>query len=287
VENLYDIAIIGSGPAAISAAINGKIRNKNLIIFGQENLSDKLAVAPKIDNYLGLYKITGKDLTNKFREHSELMGIEITKERVNNIYAMGSHFILMVNDKSYNAKTIIIATGVQYGNVIKGEQEYLGKGVGYCATCDAPLYKGKVVTIIGYNKEAEEEANFVSELVSKLYYIPMYKEEPHINSSIEIIKDIPMEIIGDGIKTNGVKLKNGEIKSDGIFVMKDSIPPDQLVPGLLVEDHHIKADRLMQTNLDGCFAAGDCVGKPYQYLKAAGEGQIAALSAVSYLNSIK
>ena len=115
----------------------------------------------------------------------------------------------------------------------------------------------------------------------------MYKEETHINSSIEIIKDIPMEIVGDGMKANGVKLRNGEIKCDGIFVMKDSIPPDQLVPGLLVEDRHIKTNRLMQTNLDGCFAAGDCVGKPYQYLKAAGEGQIAALSAVSYLNSIK
>ena len=286
-EDLYDIAIIGSGPAAISAAINGKIRNKKLIVFGQENLSNKLAVAPRIDNYLGFYGITGKDLTNKFKKHSESMGIEITKERVNNIYDMGSHFVLMINDKPYNAKTVIIATGVTFGNVVKGELEYLGNGVGYCATCDAPLYKGKAVTIIGYNKEAEEDANFVSELVSKLYYIPMYKEEPHINSSIEIIKDMPMEIVGDGIKANGVKLRTGEIKCDGIFIMKDSIPPDQLVPGLLVEDRHIKTDKLMQTNLHGCFAAGDCVGKPYQYLKSAGEGQIAALSAVSYLNTVK
>ena len=244
-ENLYDIAIVGSGPAGISAAINGKIRNKKLIVFGQENLSNKLTVAPKIDNYLGFYGITGKGLSNKFKEHSESMGIEITKERVNNIYDMGSHFVLMVNDKSYNAKSIIMATGVNFGKVVKGELEYLGKGVGYCATCDAPLYKGKVVTIIGYNKEAEEDANFASELVSKVYYIPMYKEEPHINPSIEIIRDIPMEIVGDGMKALGVKLRNGEIKCDGIFVMKDSIPPDQLVPGLLVEDRHIKTNRLM------------------------------------------
>lgn len=286
-EDLYDIAIIGSGPAAISAAINAKIRNKKFIIFGQEGFSDKLAVAPKIHNYLGFPNITGKELGNRFREHSEQMGVELTKERINNVYAMGSHFALMSDGKSYNSKSVIIATGVQYGRAIKGEENYLGKGVGYCATCDAPLYKGKVVTIIGYNKEAEEDANFVSELASKVYYIPMYKEEPKINSNIEIVKDIPMEILGDGVKAIGVRLKNGEIESDGIFVMKDSIPPNQLVPGLLVEDNHIKTDRLMKTNLAGCFAAGDCVGKPYQYLKAAGEGQVAALSAVSYLDSIK
>jgi thioredoxin reductase (NADPH) len=104
------------------------------------------------------------------------MGIEITEERVNNIYAMGDYFALMVNEKMYEATTVILATGMEYTKPIKGEEQLLGKGVGYCATCDAPLYRGKTVTIIGYNKEAEEEADFVSEVAEKVYYIPMYKD---------------------------------------------------------------------------------------------------------------
>ncbi len=160
----------------------------------------------------------------------------------------------------------------------------MGKGVGYCATCDAPpLYKNKPVAIIGYNKEAEEEANFVSELASKLYYIPMYRSDYELSEKIEVINDKPVEIVGeDHVKK--LILKDSEVEADGIFVLKDSVSPSQLVPGLGMEDEHIKVDRKMQTNISGCFAAGDCTGKPYQYIKSAGEGQIAALSAVSYLD---
>ena len=180
----YDIAIVGSGPAGLSAALNAKIRNKKFIIFGNKELSHKLSKAPKINNYLGFYGVNGADVKDKFLEHIDKMGIEITEERVNNIYAMGDYFALMVNEKMYEATTVILATGMEYTKPIKGEEELIGKGVGYCATCDAPLYKGKTVTIIGYNKEAEEEANYVSELAGKVYYIPMYKGETSLNKNI-------------------------------------------------------------------------------------------------------
>ncbi|MCC5423148.1 NAD(P)/FAD-dependent oxidoreductase [Clostridium botulinum] len=282
-EKRYDIAIIGSGPTGLEAAINAKIRNKDIIIFGNKELSSKLVKAPKINNYLGFYDISGNELKDKFIDHIDKMGIEITFERINNVYAMGEYFALMVNEKMYEAKTVILATGVEYGKALKGEEEFLGKGVGYCATCDAPLYKNKTVAIIGYNKEAEEEANFVSELASKLYYIPMYRSDYELSEKVEVINDKPIEIVGEQ-HVEKLILKDSEIEADGIFVLKDSISPSQLVPGLEMEDEHIKVDRKMKTNISGCFAAGDCTGKPYQYIKSAGEGQIAALSAVSYLD---
>lgn len=281
----YDIAIVGSGPAGITAAINANIRNKKVIIFGYENLSNKLYLAPKIDNYVGFHGISGRDLTEKFKNHLKEMDIQITCERVDSIYAMGDYYALMVNDKSYEATALILATGVQFGKPLKGETEFLGRGVGYCATCDAPLYKNKVVTIIGYNKESIEEANYVSELASRVYFVPMFKGDHHLKNNIEVINDRPLEIAGDN-QVKKIVLRNVELETDGVFILRDNISPDQLVPGLLVEEGHIRVSRDMETNLKGCYAAGDAVGRPYQYLKSMGEGQVAALNAVSYLSNL-
>ncbi len=278
----YDIAIVGSGPAGLEAAINAKIRNKNIVVFGNKDLSAKLMKAPKVNNFLGFHNVTGKELGEYFQEHIGKMGIQITEERIDSIYAMGDYFALMVNEKIYEAKAVILATGMQYDKPIKGEEEFLGRGVGYCATCDAPLYKGKTVTIIGYNKEAEEEANYVSELTENLYYVPMYRGDYKINDNVRIVNDKPVEILGDD-RVKKIVMKNGTIDTDGVFMLKDSISPSQLVPGLEMENEHIKVDRKMQTNIKNCYAAGDCTGKPYQYMKAAGEGQVAALTAVENL----
>lgn len=282
----YDLAIIGSGPAGLSAALNAKIRKKSFIIFGTKELSGKLTKAEKINNYLGFYGKGGKEIRDEFMNHLESMDIEITEEKINNIYAMGDYYSLMANDKVYEASAVILSTGVNFGKPFKGEEEYLGKGVGYCATCDAPLYKDKVVTIIAYNKHDEDEENFIGTIASKVYYIPMYKEEVEVDDAIEIINDIPLEIQGN-MKAEKLVLKKSEIDTDGIFILRDSISPGQLVPGLEMDGNHVKVDRKMQTNLKGCFAAGDIVGTPYQYIKSAGEGNIAALSAVSYIDELK
>ena len=113
----------------------------------------------------------------------------------------------------------------------------------------------------------------------------MYNEEVEVDSSVEIIKDIPVEIIGDK-KVNKLILKNSEIDTDGVFILRDSVSPKQLVPALKLDGNHVEVDWKMQTNLKGCFAAGDIVGTPYQYIKAAGEGNIAALSAVAYIDEM-
>ncbi|AVD35149.1 NAD(P)/FAD-dependent oxidoreductase [Clostridioides difficile] len=288
----YDIAIIGSGPAGLSAAINAKIRNKTIIMFGNDNLSNKLVKAPSVDNYLGFYDISGDELKDKFKSHIDSMDISIENKRINNIYAMGEYFTIMSGNDMYEATTVILATGVEYTRPIKGEEEFLGRGVGYCATCDAPLYRNKKVAVIGYNEESKEEANFLSELTSKTYFIPMYKKDnlmrssDNLDDSIEVIHDRPVQIDGDKL-VNKVSFKEKHIEVDGVFVIKDSTSPSALVPGIEIDGIHIKVDNNMKTSIDGCFAAGDCVGKPYSYIKAAGQGQIAALNAVYYLDKLK
>lgn len=159
----------------------------------------------------------------------------------------------------------------------------MGKGVGYCATCDAPLYRGKTVAVLAYDKEAEEEANFLSEICKKVYFIPLYKDTGTLNEKIEVVKDAPVEIIGEN-KVTHLALKNSKIEVDGVFIIKEVASPEQLVPGVEMDGPHIKVNRNMETNINGLYAAGDCAGKPYQLSKAGGEGQVAALNAIVYID---
>ncbi len=284
----YDIAIIGSGVAGASAALNARIRNKSFLLFGNKDFSNKLIKASRINNYLGFSNISGVDLKNQFEKHLTDMDISILEEKVTMIMPMGDYFSILskagTEDRMYEAKSVILAMGVNFGKPLPGEEAYLGKGVGYCATCDAPLYRGKTVTIVAYSKKDEEEAEYVASLAQKVYYVPMYKEEVSLPDPIEVIKDTPVAIKGNE-NVQALELKTQTIQTDGIFLLRESTPPSQLLMGLEMDGNHIKVDRTMTTNLPGCFAAGDIVGTPYQYIKAAGEGNIAALSAVSYLSS--
>jgi len=282
----YDVAIIGSGPAGISAAINAKVRNKSVVVFGDKDLSSKIAKAPEIKNYLGLPKVTGKQLKDSFNRHIEEMGIEINTSKINTVYAMGDYFALKADEQFYEATAVIVATGVEMAKPLMGETEFLGNGVGYCATCDAHLYKGKTAVVVGYNEESVEEANYISEIVDKIYFVPMYEDDHKLNSRVAVIKGMPMAIQGDG-KVERLVFKDQEIETDAVFILKDSVGLEQLVPGLEMDEMHIKVNRNLETNLEGLFAAGDITGKPYQYLKSAGEGQVAALNAVSYVDKLK
>lgn len=282
----YDIAIIGSGPAGLSAAINAKIRNKSFIIFGNKNLSNKIEKAPLVDNYLGLYNITGQNLKENFKNHIDSMNIEIDEHKITNVYAMGDYFALMSGSDMFEATSVIIAIGTDSSKSINGEEAFLGRGVSYCATCDAPLYKDKNVCILGYNKESIHEANFLSEIASKTYFIPMRNalknDLDSLNKNIEIISKKPTEIKGEML-VNQLNFEDESLNVDGVFIIKDSMSPKNLVPGLEMDDKHIKVDVNMKTNLAGLFACGDCVGRPYSYIKAAGQGLTAALNAVEYL----
>ncbi|MCQ2524071.1 MAG: NAD(P)/FAD-dependent oxidoreductase [Lachnospiraceae bacterium] len=280
----YDCIIIGSGPAGLSAAITLKIRNKSVLVIGNNTVSEKVSKAHEINNYLGIPKISGSDLSKKFLSHADMMCVTIENHQVHAVYAMGDFFSLQTtNNDMFEASSVIIATGVNFGKPYPGENEYLGRGVSYCATCDAPLYKNKKIVIIASTKKEEHEANFMSEICSEVIYIPTYKEEVKVNDKVKVIYDEPVEIKGK-LKADTLVLKNEEITADGFFILRESVSPAQLVPGLKMDGNHIEVNRKMETNIKGCIACGDIVGAPYQYIKAAGEGNIAAISVVEYLN---
>ncbi|MCR5761782.1 MAG: NAD(P)/FAD-dependent oxidoreductase [Treponema sp.] len=289
-SELYDVAVIGTGPAGVSAAITLKIRNKKIILFGSASLSEKIEKAHEINNYPGFPAIKGSELQSKLLEHLKQMKIDITEKSITSVYPMGKYFSMISNkNEIFESKTVIIATGVNFGKPYAGESEFLGRGVSYCATCDAPLYKGKSVAVIAASKKEEEEAAFLAEVVQSVTYIPLYKEDvsfaDSVSDKIKVIHDVPVSIQGE-MKANKLILKNQEIVTDGIFILRDSVAPSQLIQGIQMENNHISVNRKLETNIPGLFACGDIAGTPYQYIKSAGEGNVAALSAVNYLSSL-
>ncbi|MBR1899897.1 MAG: NAD(P)/FAD-dependent oxidoreductase [Lachnospiraceae bacterium] len=291
----YDVAVIGTGPAGVSAAITAKVRNKSVLLLGSAEISDKVAKAHSIQNYPGLPDIPGAELAKKLREHLDQMGIEITDRRVTMIYAMGDFFSLQIDQEFVEATSVILAIGVSFGKPLPGEDENLGRGVSYCATCDGALYRGKEAVIVGYAPKEEADARFLSELVDKVTYIPVYKKDEMPSEGTELFPGIAnIEVVC--AKPEAIERRDGrmvlttdlgEIVSDGIFLLRESVSPGKLVPGLELDGNHVKVDRKMASNLPGLFAAGDITGTPYQYIKAAGEGNVAALSAVSFIDSKK
>ncbi len=278
----YDIAIIGSGPAGISAALTAKARGKNILLLGKGDVSTKVSTAHQINNYPGLPAVSGEAFAKAMADSLRSMDIEVTKEQVSTVYAMGDYFSLQTGSDMYEASAVILATGVAQSHLLPGEENFLGRGVSYCATCDAQFYRGKTVTVLGYTADAAEEAAFLAEVAEKVYYLPAGKAGAAEAPNLETISGKPVEIRGS-LKVSELVTDEGVIETDGVFILRDAVAPDKLVPGLKTVDGHVEINLQMETNLPGLFAAGDCAGLPYQYIKGAGQGNVAALSAVSYL----
>ena len=282
----WDIAIIGTGPAGVSAAITATIRNKKALLLGSRDLTEKLQKAHRIQNYPGFPAVSGAELAAAFQGHLARMGIEITEKRINAVYAMGDYFALQSGDEMLEASAVILATGVVQGKPLPGEEELLGRGLSYCATCDAPLYRGKRAAVIGYSPREEAEAAFLAEVCAEVLYFPVYKEETALPETVRVIREkvTGIENAGEGVV---VKTSENGYPVDGAFVLREAVAPGQLVPGLETDGSHVAVNRLMESSIPGVFACGDITGTPYQYVKAAGEGNVAALSAVKYLDSQK
>ena len=281
-----DIAIIGTGPGGVSAALTAVNRNKTVLLLGSRNMSEKMTKAHEIRNYPGLPAVSGEEMAEAFRKHLDAMGVQITEERVGAVYAMGDYFALQIGETMQEAEAVILATGVVQAAALPGEKELLGRGVSTCATCDAALYRGKTAAVIGYSPREEAEAAFLSEVCAKVMYFPMYKEEPTLPAAVQVIREKPVGIAQENGKRI-VKTEAGAFEADGGFVLREAVAADQLVPGLETEGAHVKVNRKMETNLPGVFACGDLTGLPYQYVKAAGEGNVAAISAASWLDQKK
>ncbi len=281
-----DIAIIGTGPAGVSAALTATNRNKTVLLLGSREMSEKVAKAHEIRNYPGIPMVKGSDLAAAFRDHLDRAGIAITEKRVGAVYAMGDYFALQIGEEMAEARAVILATGVVQANPLPGEKELLGRGVSYCATCDAPLYRGKTAAVIGYSPREEAEAAFLSEVCSEVTYFPMYKEETALPEKVRVIREKATGIAQeDGRRV--VQTEKGTYAADGVFVLREAVAPDTLVPGLEAEGPHVRVNRKMETSLPGVFACGDLTGTPYQYIKAAGEGNVAAISAAAYIDTKK
>lgn len=283
---IYDAAVIGTGPAGLSAALNLKIRDKSFLWIGSRTLSDKVSKAECISNYPGFTNVSGEELMLAFRKQIDDMELEITEQMVNSIMSVSGHYALMAGSDFYEAKTLVLTTGIAGTAVLPGESGFVGKGVSYCATCDGNLYRGKTIAVICNNARFEHEVKYLADLAEKMYYFPLYKDIEISMDNIEIINEKPAEIIGEK-RAAALKLQNGSIvEVDGIFCLRDSVALSSLLPKLETENGHILVDRSMATNLPGVYAAGDCTGRPYQYTKAVGEGNIAAHSVIEYLAQV-
>ncbi|MHB8126725.1 MAG: NAD(P)/FAD-dependent oxidoreductase [Desulfitobacteriaceae bacterium] len=281
----YELAIIGCGPAGMAAALNAQIRQRDYILIGSELCTPKMMKAPQVDNFLGFPEIKGEELRQRFLKHLQQMNIEIVPWKVTNIY-QGPPFTLLGDEKSSQVDAVILATGVSPHKLFPGETELLGRGVGYCATCDGPLYTNKTVAVIAYNQEGESEANFLAKIASKVIYIPYYSTLGKLEPKIEVKRGEVKALSGID-KLENLEFEDEKIAIDGVFIIRDNLPSEQLLPELKLSDKAIEVNHNLETNISGLYAAGDCTGQPYQLLKAAGEGATATLQAIKYLDSLK
>ena len=282
---MYDCVIIGASVAGISAAINLKIRKKEFLLIGSKEFSAKVQKAELIQNYVGMPSVSGCELSDALSKHLEDMEIEVTEARVNSIVRMGDKFMLSAGSDMYETKSVVLATGVEFSKKIDGEDEFLGKGVSYCATCDGFFYRGRTIAVIGSSKEAEKELDYLAGLAGNVYYFPLYKLDADVKmrENVAVVTERPVKLVGEE-RVNGIIDRAENTREiEGVFFLKDALVPSTLLKGLEDDGMHIVVDRQMRTNISGVFACGDCTGRPYQYMKAAGEGNIAAHSVVEYL----
>ena len=284
-EKIFDLIILGGGPAGLNAALYAKR-----------------------GNYLGFPTIQGWELAEKFEQHIDKFNIQkFQNEEIQNVDLTSTIKTVQTLKNKYLAKTIIIATGASPKKLgIRGEDEYIGKGVSYCAVCDGAFYNNKTVVVIGGGNAAVEEGIYLTKFAEKVYIMhrrdelradKIIQERAFDNEKIEFIFDsIPLEIVGDSKKVNLIQYKNvktGEIKTlnvDGVFPYIGFSPNTEFFNAQLVQDEFgfIRVDENMRTSEVGVFAAGDVRRTPLrQVITAVADGAIAGMSAVKYLEEVK
>ncbi len=303
----YDLIIIGAGPAGLAASIYASRYNIDHLVLGQ-SLGGAIAWAHEVENYPGFPSIPGGELAQKFLNHAKTLGGEVINQEVIDLEKVNGFLILTAGNKNkYQAKTIIIATGTKRKKLnIPGEKEYLGKGVSYCATCDAAFYKNKRVVVVGGANSACSGALHLARFAKKVYLIyrkgnlradPAWVTEAKKTSNISIIYHTNLTSIkGDNQKVTAVGLdrpyqNKNELGTDGVFIEIGGAPIVDLAKkiGLKTDsDNFVITNNLMATNIPGVFCAGDVNAwqkQCQQAIVAVAEGAIAALGVYQYLNN--
>jgi len=309
---MYDLIIIGGGPAGITAGIYGARQNLKTLLITKEFGGQIARKTVPVENYPGFSEISGADLLQRFKVHLEKFKIDTKKEIVVRVRKTNENFkILTENKKEYQSKAVIVASGVDPRPLkVPGEREFIGKGVSYCTTCDGPLFKRKSVAVIGGGNAGFEVALFLAGFAKKIYILEYgsavkafeaNQEKAKKTGKIEVITNALLkEIRGDkfvnSVVYQDLKLKEKKsIDVEGVFVEIGSRPATSFVKDLVKFDHLInKLDeieinlRTCETTMPGLFAAGDASDVEYkQVVIAAGEGAKAALSAYRYLKKLK
>ena len=299
-EKTYDLIVLGGGPTAIGCAIYAARFALNVLIVGK-TFGGLIATTHLVENYPGIASTSGQGLMDMFKEHMNSLSIPYISDEIRSIEKADDHFILHSFFQKFKAYTVCIATGSERKKLgIPGEEEFAGRGVSYCATCDGPFYKDKVVIVVGGSDSAAKEALFLSQNVKKVYIVyrgeeiraePINKKRVYENKKIEIIyKTNIVEIKGD-TSVKSVIFDNGkEFDIDGVFIEVGSIPNSDLAKRISVktnEKDEIIINRKSETNIPGIFAAGDVADAPFkQAITGVAEGVIAAFSAFDYVKEM-
>ena len=270
-DEVFDILVIGSGPAGVSAALTARHRGKTALLITTAPEDSPLYKAEHVDNYPGLPAATGAELVDAFLSHAEKSGVKLMRGRALAVADLGGAFGVSVGSDFVQGRAVVLACGLTRAKPYPGEAEYLGRGVSYCATCDGMLYRGKNVAVIGLSADAPEEAEYLRGIGCNVEYFDAKRAKRY-------------EIKG-GERVTALTADGEDFAVDCVFILRSGLAPDSLLPGLALEGGHIAVDAGMATNIPGVFAAGDCTGAPYQVAKAAGEGDIAGLSACKYIEN--
>jgi len=264
-----DIIVVGGGPAGLSAVISARQRDSSVTVISNDRSKSGLYRARLIDNYPGLPGITGAELLDRLFTHASAAGANMITGQVSAILPSENTFHVGYGSEFLTSKSVILAIGIAQKSLFPGEEALLGYGVSYCATCDGMLYRGKRVCVVCLTSEADAEADYLAS----------------IGCDVIRIKSRKVEIIGEQ-KVTAVIADGEFITCDGVFILRDSVAPHLLLPGLETKNGLILADSSGKTNIPGVYAAGDCVSTPYQVAKAVGQGFVAALSASEYVKNM-
>ena len=308
--NAYDVIVVGSGSAGASAAIYSTRYNLKTLMVGGPMPGGLITEASDVENYPGYLSISGMDLAQKFINQATALGADYKINTVTSITktkgASGDAFELIIGDEVYTASTVILSMGTHHRKLgAKGEIEYAGRGVSYCATCDAPFYKGKVVAISGGGNSAVEAAQDLSVHASKVYLIyrsalkasPVYIDQLRSKANVIEVSGTNVLEVGGVNKVEYVVLDKdfeGESKLmvDGLFIQIGYIPKNDIAKSLgaeLTEYGYVSVDQGMGTSIKGLFCAGDLNNGSnmlHQQITSAAEGAIAAQSAYRYLSGL-
>lgn len=278
---MIDVAIIGGGPAGFSAALNVKARGRECLLISNDISSNPLARSPKIDNYVGMFGMSGEELLQKMRQDVLDAGVEIRRGHVLSVGAYKDRFMIAIGSDVVEARRVILATGVRVPKKLDGEDHFLGRGVSYCATCDGMLYRQKTAMVIGDADDLAEEASLLRQIGVDITVVAV-KRPPHLANDIPFVAAKPTAV-ADGdplvLETDG-----GAFPCHAVFILRNEQTMGTLVPGLAMDGRHVAVDKNGATNIPGLYAAGDCTGKPLQIATAVSEGLAAAWAATDSLN---